>query len=85
MIKYCQITPNSCCFSSLASDFDSINKIKAANAKSKCIDESLTSQVGFSNSIDFKNSVLKKLKIIKGEQKLYYKLKMFKIRVLLIY
>ena len=32
MLKYPQNTPNSCCLSSLASDFKSLNQIKALNA-----------------------------------------------------
>ena len=59
MIKYCQSTSNSCCFSSLASSFDSINQIKSSNDISKHIEESFTSQFGFRNRIDFENAVFK--------------------------
>ena len=78
MLKYWQSKLNSCCFSSLESSFDSINKINSTHVLSKRIEESLTSKVGFRNSIDFKNDVLKNWKRIKGEQTLYYKLNMFK-------
>ena len=37
MLKYCQNTPNSCCFSSLESAFESITKTKAENSISKHI------------------------------------------------
>ena len=37
IIKYCHKTFNSCCLSSLASSFSSINHNKAANAISLCI------------------------------------------------
>ena len=57
MLKYCQNKLNSCCFSSLASAFYSINQIKYANAISKRTEESLTSQVSLSNHIDFSNAV----------------------------
>ena len=62
----------------MASDFESINKIKAANDISKRTGEALTSEVGFRNHIDFENAVLKNQKRVKDEQKLYYKLNMFK-------
>ena len=38
MLKYCQITSNTFCFSSLASAFDSINQTKAANSISMRIE-----------------------------------------------
>ena len=72
MLKYRKNTLNSCCFSSLASSFESTNQIKAASDISNNIEEPLTSQVSFSIRIDFANSVLKNQKIVKGEQKLYY-------------
>ena len=74
MLKYRQYTPNICCFSSLESAFESVNQIKASNAISKRMEDSLTSQVGFRNYIDFANAVLKNQKIVKGVQKLYYKM-----------
>ena len=85
MLKYFQNTSNSCCFSSLSSAFKSTNKIKAANAISKRLEESLMSQVGFRNCIDFVNAVLKNQKMVKGEQVLYYNMNKYKRRVLLIY
>ena len=81
MIKYWQSTLNSCYFSSFSSAFDCINQIKAVNVISNCIEESLTSQVGFRNCIGFSDTVLKTQKRIKGEHKFYYKLKMFKHNV----
>ena len=62
LLKYHQNTSNSCCFSSLASAFDSINQIKAVNYISKRIEESLTSQVSFRNCIVFLNAALKNQK-----------------------
>ena len=38
ILKYCQSTSNSCCFSILASAFDTINQIKAASDISKRIE-----------------------------------------------
>ena len=38
MLKYCQNTSNSCCFSSLASVFDSINQIMAPNVISNSME-----------------------------------------------
>ena len=77
MLKYCQNTLNSCCFSSLASDFEIINQSKAANSISNHIKELFTSQLCFRNHIGFANSVLKNRKIIKGEQVLYYNMKRY--------
>ena len=37
ILSYCQKTLNSCCFSSLASAYDSNKHFKSANAKSICI------------------------------------------------
>ena len=51
IIKYCQKSLNSCCFSSLASSFANINHNNAANAISLHMKESLKSEVG--NRIDF--------------------------------
>ena len=76
-LNICQNTSNSCFSSSLASVFDGINQIEAANAISQLIEESLKSQVGFSNRIDFSNAVMKNQKRVKGEQKLYYILKTY--------
>ena len=62
-LKYRQNTSNSFCFSSLSSSFESTNQIKSANDISNRIKESLISQVGFGNSIDFANAVLNNQKI----------------------
>ena len=48
---------NICCFSSLASAFASIKQIKATNAISLRIEESLEIEV--CNRIDFENAILK--------------------------
>ena len=69
ILKYCQKSLNSCCFSSLASAFVSIKQIKAANAISLHIEESLKRKVG--NRIDFENAILKNKNKIKGEPKVY--------------
>ena len=64
ILKYCQKSLNSCCFSSLASAFSIINQNKADNYISLRIEESLESEVG--NRIDFANAILineKKLKV----------------------
>ena len=57
ILKYCHKLLNSCCFSSLASAFVSIKKIKSVNAISLRIEESLNSKVG--NRIDFSSAILK--------------------------
>ena len=57
ILKYCHKSLNSCCFSSLASDFASIKQNKAANAISLRIDQSLESEVA--NRIVFANAILK--------------------------
>ena len=57
IIKYCQKSLNSCCFSGLASAFTSINHKNAANDISSRIKESLKSEVG--NRIDFENDIKK--------------------------
>ena len=74
ILKYCQKSLNSCCFSSLSSDFASINHKKASNDISLRIEESLESEVG--NRIDFANAILKNEK--KGEHKMYYSLVKYK-------
>ena len=76
ILKYCQNSLNSCCFSSLASAFVSINHNKAANSISLRIEESLESEVG--NRIDFANDILKNKKINKGETKVHYSLIKYK-------
>ena len=73
MLKYCQKSLNSCCFSSLASDFVSIKQIKATKDVSMCIEEPLKSEVG--NHIDIKNAILI---FLKGEQRVYYSLRKYK-------
>ena len=72
ILKYCQKTLNSCCFSSLASAFDSINHFNTTKAISMRIEESLKSEVG--NRIDFTNDILKNKNISKGEPKVHYNL-----------
>ena len=62
MLKYCQNSSNSCCFSSLVSAFESINQTKSYNDIPMRIEESLTSQVGFSNRIDFETLCFEKPK-----------------------
>ena len=57
IINYCQKSLNVCCFSSLASDFSSINSNNAANSVSIRVEESLKSEVG--NRIDFENDILR--------------------------
>ena len=61
MIKYHQTLLNRCCFSSLASDFDSIEQNKTANAISLRTEEFLNSKMG--NHIYFANAILKKEKV----------------------
>ena len=76
MLKFCQESFNSCCFSILASSFDSIIQTKTANYILMCTEESLKSEVV--NSIDIANSILKNENKIKGEQKVYYILRKYK-------
>ena len=68
MLKYCQKLLNSCCFSSLLSDFASIEQTKASNYIPLRIEESFKIEVG--NCIDFANAILKNEKIIKGKLRL---------------
>ena len=63
---------NSCFSSSLASAFSSINQIKAANALSLRIKESLKSEVG--NRIHFATDIMINNKRNKGEVRVYYQL-----------
>ena len=56
ILNFCQKTLNSCCFSSLASAFDSIKHFKAYNAISIRIKESLKFEVG--NRIHFANDIM---------------------------
>ena len=67
-LNYYQKSLKSCCFSSLASAFDSINQNKSADAISLRIEESLESEVG--NCIVFANDILKNE--TKGEPKVYH-------------
>ena len=46
---------NSCCFSSLESDFDTIKQTNAVNDISLRLEESLHSKIG--NHIDFENGI----------------------------
>ena len=61
MLKYCQKSLNSSCFSNLESTFASIEQTNAANDKSLRIEEPLKSGVG--NHIDIENTILKKEKL----------------------
>ena len=63
---------NSCCLSSLASAFASINHNAADNAISMRIEESLKSEVGY--RIDFANDILNNQKRNKSEPKVHYNL-----------
>ena len=72
ILKYFQKSLNRCCFISLASDFVSIEQIKASDAISLRIEESLKSKVG--NLIDFASNILKNEKINKGQPKVNYSL-----------
>ena len=56
IFKYFQNSLDTCCFSSLASAFASINHNKSANVISICIKQSLENEVG--NGIDFANAIL---------------------------
>ena len=76
ILQYCQKSLNSCCFSSLASSFASINHNNNANSISLRIKESLESEVG--NRIDFSNDILKNKKRSRGESKVYYNLIKYK-------
>ena len=76
ILKYCQKTLNSCCFSSLASSFANINPFNAVNAISMRIEESLKSEVG--NCIDFANDILKNKKKNVGAARVHYKLIKYK-------
>ena len=62
----------------MASAFDSINKTNTKNSISKCIGESLTSQVSFSNCIDLSNAAVRNPKKVKDEQKIYYNLNIYR-------
>ena len=76
ILSYFQKTLNSCCFSSLASAFASINHFKAENALSIRIKESLKSEVG--NRIDFENEIMLNRKRNKGEARVHYKMMKYK-------
>ena len=80
ILKYCQRSLNSCCFSSLASSFASIHHNNAANAISLRIKESLESEAG--NRIDFANDILKDNKRNEGEARVNYNLIKYKKKVL---
>ena len=73
ILKYCQKSLHSCCFSSLASAIDSINHNKAESSISLRIEESLESEVG--SHIDFANDILKNKK---GDTKVHYSLIKYK-------
>ena len=69
---YRQKSLNSCCFSILASAFSSINQIKAANAISLRMKESLKSKSG--NCIHFASEIMLNRKRNKGEARVHYKM-----------
>ena len=66
---------NSCCFSSLASAFASINQIKAADAISLRIKESLKIEVR--NCIHFATDIMQNKKRNKGETRVHYSLEKY--------
>ena len=76
ILRYRQKSLNSCCFSSLASAFASINHFKAADAISIRIKESLRSEVG--NRIYFANNIMLNKKKNKGETRVHYQLIKYK-------
>ena len=69
-------TLNSCCFSSSASVFASINHYNADNAISMRIEESLKSEVV--NRIDYANDILKNKRRNVGESRVHYNLIKYK-------
>ena len=75
ILNFCPKTLNSCCFSSLASAFASINHCKA-DAISIHIKESLKSEVG--NRINFANGIMLNNKRNKGAARVHYKLIKYK-------
>ena len=76
ILKFFQKTLNSCCFSSLASDFASNKHFKTANAISLRIKESLKSEVG--SHIDFANESMLYCKMNKGEARVHYRMIKYK-------
>ena len=76
ILSYRKKSLNSCCFSSLASAFASINHFKAAAAISLRIKESLKSEVG--NRIHFATDNMINNKRNKGEARVHYKLIKYK-------
>ena len=85
VLKYHQKSSNSCCFSSLASDFHSIGENRAATALSNHIKEYLKLQIWiFRNKIDSADDMSKNKFLHKGEQRLRYNMKRQKKRMLLI-
>ena len=76
ILSYCQKILNSCCFSSLASAFSSINHFKAADAIYIRIKKLLKSVVG--NRNDFANEIMLNRKRNKGETRVHYKLMKYK-------
>ena len=67
----------------LASSFASIKQNKSDNAILLCIEESLKRKVV--NRIDVENAILKNEKNIKGEPRVYYSLRKYKKRDLMIF
>ena len=66
MIKYCQKSLNSFCFSILETTFAIIKQTKAFNAILMRIEESLKSEVR--NRIDVANAILKSKKYLKANK-----------------
>ena len=83
MLKYCQKSLNSRCFSSLALAFASIEQNKASNDILLRIEKSLNSKMG--NCIDFENAILKNKKYIKDKPRVHYSLRKYKIWILMIF
>ena len=76
MLKYHQKAYNSCCLSSLQSDFHSIFDDRSVTAFVTRIEESLTLQTDkFRNIINFANYIMTDRMHIKGEQRLIYNMK----------
>ena len=76
ILIYRQKSLNSCCFSSLASAFASINQSKVADAISLRIKESLKSEVR--NRIHFATDNMQNKKRNKGETRVHYSLEKYK-------
>ena len=74
VLKYHQKSSNSCCLSSLASDFHIIGDNMAVDSLANHIEDSLALKKDrFRKRIDFSNNIMKKIGH-KGEQSLRYNL-----------